>query len=117
MAVWVVSQISRSMSSTEPAKALFPSGKNKAVAFCFSSSTWEVPTQYKQRTSFRHRSSDELEQKLLTSCRNESSELGFDVLCQSFFSSLLTDLWCGQEFLTVSLPFIALVHEALLQNS
>ena len=28
----------------------------------------------------------------LTSCHNESSELGFDVLYRSFFSSLLTDL-------------------------
>ena len=91
MAVWVVSQISRSMSPTEPAKALFPSGKKKQWLFASVLQLWEVLAQYKKRIGFRHPSSDELEQKLLTSWRNESSEPGFDVLYWTFFSSLSTD--------------------------
>ena len=48
MTVWVVSQISRSMSSTERAKALFPSGKNKAGATNNVLPTFEL-TQLKDK--------------------------------------------------------------------
>ena len=71
-------------------------GKTKQWLFASVLQLWEVLTQYKQRTGFRHPSSDELEQKLLTSCRNESSELGFEVLYRTFFSSLSNDPWCGR---------------------
>lgn len=48
MTVWVVSQISRSMSSTEQVKALFPSGKNKAGATNNVLPTFEL-TQLKDK--------------------------------------------------------------------
>lgn len=48
MTVWVVSQISRSMSSTERVKALFPSGKNKTGATNNMLPTFEL-TQLKDK--------------------------------------------------------------------
>ena len=92
MAVWLVSQISRTISSSRPAKVLLPSGEIKHWLFVLALPLWEVPNHYKLQSGFPHRSSDELEEKTLTSPCNESTELGFDVLYRPFFSSLLIDL-------------------------
>ena len=51
MTVWVVSQISRSMSSTERVKALLPTGKNKAGATNNVLPTFEL-TQLKDNDVF-----------------------------------------------------------------
>ena len=48
MTVWVVSQISRSMSSTERVKALFPSGKNKTGATNNMLPTFELKDKEKE---------------------------------------------------------------------
>ena len=89
MAIWVVSQLYISISSTEP------SGENKAVAFFFSFSTVGGSHALWATNHFPPRFFWQTGTKISTPHPNESSKLEIDVFYQPLFSSILTDLWCS----------------------